>query len=114
MSIVKYGRHNVGVPGAPNVATLVVSPSVNVAGMVIRTLSLNLVAAGSIVLFTGPTAPTSSADDFMAFRLDTATTRDSATMPYELELPAGYGLWIWPIITGGAGGIIMSYDLYTA
>lgn len=114
MSIVKYGRHNVAMGGPPNIATQILSPSVNVAGMVIRTLSLNLVAAGSIVLFTGPTAPTTFTDDFMAFRLDTTTTRDSATLPYELELPAGYGLWIWPIISVGAGGIIMSYDLYTA
>lgn len=113
MAAVKYGRYIANVNGVLNTMVQVVDPNSNVAGAVIRTLALSINGSGSVWLLTGSTAPVfGSAPNQVVTRLNgNSSLLSGSTLPYELELPSGYGLWIYAS-AAQSSGVNMSYDLY--
>ncbi|WP_349620464.1 hypothetical protein [Azospirillum argentinense] len=113
MTIVKYGRYVSNVSGTINTMTKVFDPSVNEAGAVIRTLTLSINGNGAVWLHTGPTTPVQQdVNSKIVFRVDgNSSMLNSRTMPYEVELPPSYGLWIYTS-SAQSSGVNMSYDLY--
>lgn len=95
-------------PGNGGIATLV-SPANNPHGLIIRTLTLNVSEAG-VNIYANPTPPT-SATDFttrMVFEFSTASGADSATLPYELYIYPGHG--VYATQSGSIGNVFMTYD----
>jgi len=92
-----------------------VAPAANVNGLVLRTATITAGNAWSI-LSTGTTAPTSDIDVtrpvILACRGAAAANTGagaSATLPFQITIPAGYGLWL--ASSGSFNGAYITYDL---
>ncbi|MBK3797858.1 hypothetical protein GAY33_01135 [Azospirillum brasilense] len=113
MNIVKYGRYSANVNSSMNNMVQVVDPNSNEAGAVIRTLTMSINGSGSMWLLTGPNAPVfGSGPNHVVFRVNgNSSMQTGGTLPYEVQLPSGYGLWLYAS-AAQSGGVNMSYDLY--
>ncbi|WP_265534972.1 hypothetical protein [Pseudomonas saponiphila] len=78
---------------------LIMDPSSNVNGAVIRTIS-----AGSAKIFTGASKPTWVNEAMFPVLMEVGQTVENNYIP--IQIPAGYGLW-----ASGSGRIYISYDL---
>lgn len=81
-------------------------------GIVIRTFSFNVANSGGN-LYASATAPGGPADlaTRIVFEFASASADDSATLPYELYIPPGLGLWVTN--SGTTVNAFMTYDLLT-
>ncbi|TFF38152.1 hypothetical protein [Pseudomonas sp. RIT623] len=86
----------------------IIKPADNVAGAVIRTCSLT--GASWAGLVTGTVAPKSATDTVGKPVLVTLGPGAVQQLPYQVQIPAGYGLWI--TANGGAPSrACVTYDL---
>jgi len=110
-------KHDVvNVSGAGIVQIL--APTDNVAGAVITTCALGVDYNVFAAIFTQVSPPTPgsplSRSVFSARGTD-SSLREIVNMPFPLEVPAGWGLWLGTVTsTSGGAGANITYDLYTA
>jgi hypothetical protein len=89
----------------------VIPPSANLHGLIIRTLTV-VVAGGGVNVFADTSAPSGATDFTKRIIFEYANTNnDSATLPYELYLYPGLGLWTGS--SASAADIFLTYDLLT-
>jgi hypothetical protein len=100
---------------APNVIETVVPPSINLNGIIIRTMTIT-VGAGSIAeasqVWADTAAPTAPNDFSKRIILNAGASANSlanATMPYPIYLYPGQGLWA--VTAGAAGFLFITYDV---
>ena len=101
-----------------NAVAAIVLPTNNLYGIIIRTCTLVLTstssvpALGALVADTvAPTGPT--AGRIIAFSATSVSTTSTQTIPYEIFVPPGLGLW-WAANgapTGSANSAVLTYDL---
>jgi hypothetical protein len=70
-----------------------VTPAANVNGLVIRSAGI-VMSGGSCSLFADTAAPSSAGDTAKRALLGARST--SALLPYQVYVPPGYGLYLWP------------------
>ncbi|WP_181427757.1 hypothetical protein [Pseudomonas mosselii] len=85
----------------------IIKPADNVAGAVIRTCSLT--GASWAGLVTGAVAPKSATDTVGKPVLVTLGPGAVQQLPYQVQIPAGYGLWI--TANGAPSRACVTYDL---
>lgn len=115
MSATKIGRQFVRFNSSTSATPVILndgSALANNNGAYIRTGSIvakNPTSATSFVLVAGPTAPTSVSDGRPIF-LQAANSGVGAaySLPYELEVPAGWG--VWAIADSASWGVNITFD----
>jgi hypothetical protein len=112
MTRVKVGKHYF--PGiAVNTVLQVVAPIDNKQGVILRTISLSSGGAGGTAQIsiyadlTAPPAPNDTTHRQIAVYSAPMGTFISITIPYEIEVPAGLGIWVGFY---GSGQATMTYD----
>lgn len=111
MSRVKIGKHFINSVGT-NTIQQVVAPADNVHGVILRTISLGSGHAtlGQLAIYASVTAPTVPGDPNCRMIVQVSEPEfKSVIVPYEIDVPAGLGIWIGYI--QGEGQIYMTYDL---
>lgn len=94
---------------------LVVAPTNNLAGIIIRSLSMQVASSGSGVLYADTTAPPSSGSGvemdltrrFVAEVGTGSTGVANMVLPYPLWVPPGLGLWF---AANSTAFLAMTYD----
>lgn len=118
INAVKVGQLFANVFPGPGVITTIVSPSQNLFGLVIRTLTIVVdsnAAAGvttGVNIFADTDAPATTTDftKRVIFQRSTIGTSDvSATLPYELYLYPRMGIWLGS--SARAANAFITYDL---
>ncbi|WP_430443063.1 MAG: hypothetical protein ACQZ2J_20140 [Pseudomonas piscis] len=99
METVHYGSKYLSLSAASSEYPMLIDPSSNVNGIVIRTIS-----AGSVKIFTGASKPTWVNEGFFPLLMEVGQTVENNYNP--IQIPAGYGLWL-----SGSGRVYISYDL---
>lgn len=97
-----------------NTVTQIVSPAVNLHGLIIRTLNLSFNATAAnlgINVFADVTAPSSVSDFTKRMIMNYTLSNSSGTLilPYQLYLYPNVGVWAGG--PGGDMGVFMTYDL---
>lgn len=112
MTRVKAGKNHF--PGiAVNTVVQVVAPADNTQGVILRTIALSSGGAGGtaqISVFADLTAPSTPSDTTrkrVAVYSAPMGTFISITIPYEIEVSAGLGIWVG---FNGSGQAYMTYD----
>ncbi len=113
-NIVPVGQNYVTAAFGASTLINLVPPSTNSHGLIIRTLTLNA-GNGSANIFANATAPASPGDfsTRLIFEFSNATGGGSATLPYEVYVYPGMGIWVSNNNTSGSGNAWMTYDLIT-
>lgn len=101
-----------------NAIAVIVPPTTNLSGIIIRTCTLNLNATGAIsalgTLVADTAAPASIGAGRVIASIGTgANTATSQTVPYEIFVPPGLGLW-WAATAAAAGtqnSVTLTYDI---
>lgn len=112
MTRVKIGKHYFP-GGGVNTVLQVVAPADNKQGVILRTISLGSGGAGGIAQvavyadLTAPSAPGDATRRQIAVYNTPMGTFVSMTIPYEIEVPAGLGIWV---AYSGSGQSTMTYD----
>lgn len=106
MSATKVGK-NFWAGTATNSVVQIVDPAVNTQGVIIRTLSFTLgpdTAVSQATLYADTVAPTAWNDTtkrpISVFRLG-VNVAESEIIPYQIEIPAGLGIWFATLRTPG-------------
>ncbi|OCX19502.1 hypothetical protein BBI10_13915 [Pseudomonas graminis] len=105
---------------ATNYTDVIFTPAQNVNGAVIRTATMHIGSSYGI-LTTGATAPNDYYDVSKPVILSVRGTAPagsgfpgaSATLPFQVTIPAGQGLWV-AMGQGGGGQAYVTYDLLPA
>jgi hypothetical protein len=116
-AVTKIGQLFANVFPVANTVTTIISPSQNLHGIVVRTLTISVGngAFDQVNMFADTVQPT-AADDYskrVIFRASTVgTSANTATFPGEFYLAPGMGLWA--AHAGTTAGIVITYDLLPA
>lgn len=111
--VVPVGKLFAVVQGAANTVTEIIAPSVNLHGIIIRTLGISIFTssgATGVNVYTDTAAPAASFDSTKRIVMQ-ATEEASAAdlmLPYQLYLYPGMGMWLG---TSGNATVTVSYDL---
>lgn len=108
---VPVGQSFVNVGVGPGALTTLVAPASNPSGLIIRTLSINS-GGGTGAIYTSATAPSSASDltTRIVFQFSSASAGDSQTVPHELYVYPGMGVYIGNSHPTGNVILFMTYD----
>jgi hypothetical protein len=110
MSRVKIGKHFFPGTGNNNVLQII-APAANIHGVILRTISLGSGTTGlaQVALYADVTAPVAPGDgNCRQIAVVNVPNFTSFIVPYEIEVPAGLGVWVG--FPNSTGQIQMTYD----